>query len=178
MAQLVLTWNRKINLISYADERFLWERHISDSLQLAPLIPAQAASAVDIGSGGGFPGLVLAIATNIPFILIESDSRKAAFLLEAARLTFAPVRVLKTRVENAPLQRSPLITARAVAPLHQLLVWAAPHLADGGTLLLLKGKTVEQEVEDASAAWTMQIDRRISQTGDGAILRITGIARA
>ena len=178
LAHLVLAWNRKINLVSRADERFLWERHISDSLQLAPLVPTQAASAIDIGSGAGFPGLVLAIATNIPFVLVESDSRKAAFLLEAARLTCAPARVLNARVENASLQVTPLITARAVAPLSQLLAWAAPRLASEGTLLLLKGKAADQEIEDASAAWTMQIDHRISRTGDGVILRITGIARA
>ena len=178
LVQLVLAWNRKINLISRSGERFVWERHVSDSLQLAPFMPTRAASAIDIGSGAGFPGLVLAIATNIPFVLIESDSRKAAFLLEAARLTCAPARVLNMRVENAPSQLTPLVTARAVAPLRQLLAWATPHLAEGGTLLVLKGKAVEQEIEAASAAWTMQIDRRISHTGDGAILRITGIARA
>ncbi len=141
-------------------------------------MPTGVGYALDIGSGAGFPGLVLAIASNIPFVLVDSDARKAAFLLEAARLTRAPVHVLNTRIENAQLAPVPLITARAVAPLARLLTWATPHLADHGTLLLLKGSSAEQEIEDASQAWTMQIERRISTTGDGVILRITEVARA
>ena len=178
LESLVRLWNPRINLISRTDELVLWQRHIGDSLQLAQLIPPGTTSAIDIGSGAGFPGLVLAIATNIPFILVDSDARKAAFLVEASRLTSAPARVVNARIETARLAPASLVTARALAPLSQILPWAAPNLSEGGTLLLLKGKSVKQEVEEASVAWTMHVDRRISTTGDGVMLRITGIARA
>ena len=178
LERLICLWNSRINLVSRTDEPLLWERHISDSLQLAQLIPLGTTSAIDLGSGAGFPGLVLAIATDIPFILVDSDARKAAFLVEASRLTSAPARVVNSRIETARLTPASLVTARALAPLSQILTWAAPNLVEDGTLLLLKGKSVEQEVEEASVAWTMHVDRRISATGDGVMLRITGIARA
>ena len=177
-ARLVVMWNSRINLVSRSDEASIWSRHVEDSLQLLPLIPDGIFSALDIGTGAGFPGLVLAIATGIPYILVEADARKAAFLVEAARLTATPARVVNARIEHASLPPTPLITARAVAPLSKLLSWATPHLSDGGTLLLLKGVSADQEIADAASAWTMHIDRRISSTGNGAVLRITGIAPA
>ena len=100
---LLLAWNRTINLIARGDEANVWQRHIVDSLQLIPHIPAQANSAIDLGSGGGLPGLVLAIATGLPFTLIESDQRKCAFLREATRATAAQVTVLCERIERAEL---------------------------------------------------------------------------
>src|SRR5579883_2867501 len=92
-AALLLRWNRTVNLIGQADEAFLWQRHIGDSLQLVPLMLPFPERAIDLGSGAGFPGLVLSLVTAVPFDLIEADHRKAAFLREAARLTGAPARV-------------------------------------------------------------------------------------
>src|SRR5215469_15305680 len=112
-AELLLQWNRRLNLISHHDESVLWERHIEDSLQLAKLMAPLPDRAIDIGSGAGFPGLILAIATGVPFDLIEADQRKAAFLSEAARRLNVPVRVHAARAEAVHLRPAPLVTARA-----------------------------------------------------------------
>ena len=177
--ELLLAWNDKINLVSSRDVAFVWPRHIEDSLQLTPLIKAGTHSAIDLGAGAGFPGLVLAIATNIPFTLIEADTRKSAFLREAARLTHAPVTVLAARIETLQLPQADLITARALAPLPRLLDLATPHLAPGGTMLFLKGASAETEVAGANSLWTMTVERHISRTSqDGVVLRITGVQRA
>jgi 16S rRNA (guanine527-N7)-methyltransferase len=175
-AALLLRWNARINLVSRADAPHLWSRHIHDSLQLAALVPEGIDRAIDLGSGAGFPGLVLAIATGISFELIESDARKAAFLREAARLTEAPATVHVTGIEAASVAPAKLITARALAPLPDLLRLAVPLLAESGVCLFPKGESVEQEIADASIAWTMRIERHISRTDrSGVILRISEV---
>jgi 16S rRNA (guanine527-N7)-methyltransferase len=177
-SDLLLRWNARINLISQSDVPLLWERHVEDSLQLASLIPTGTQRAIDLGSGAGFPGLILCIATCIPFDLIESDQRKAAFLREAARLTQAPARIHACRIEAATIEPAPLVTARALAPLPKLLALAAPILAEDGTCIFPKSEKADQEIADASAAWTMQIERHISRTDrSGVILRISGVKR-
>jgi 16S rRNA (guanine527-N7)-methyltransferase len=173
---LLLRWQRTIHLISQHDVEQVWTRHIADSLQLVPLIPPQADRGIDLGSGAGLPGLVLAIATGIPFDLVEADHRKAAFLREAARLTAAPASVHASRIEAAAIPRAPLITARALAPLDTLLGWAAPLLAPGGSCLFPKGRGVEDELTAAAARWHMHILRTPSRTDPSAtILRISEI---
>ena len=175
-ADLLLTWNARLNLVSRADAAAIWRRHIEDSLQLAPLIPAGVERAIDLGSGAGFPGLVLAIATGIPFALIEADRRKAAFLLEAARRTAAPVAVLAERMETCPGVSAAFVTARAVAPLPRLLPLAAPFLAPGGCLVLPKGGKADAELTAASTGWNMCVQRFASTTApDAVILRITNL---
>ncbi len=157
-ADLAARWSEKINLVSKNDVPHIWERHIEDSLALVPLIPPGITSATDLGSGAGFPGMVLAIATGIAFTLIESDTRKAAFLMEAARLTGTPVKVLNTRIELAKTTPAPLVTARALAPLDKLLGLAFPHLAPGGICLFPKGKTWRAELTAAEALWQMEAE--------------------
>lgn len=175
---LLLRWNRTINLIARADEPDLWQRHIADSLQLIPLIPHETARAIDLGTGGGFPGLVLAIATRIPFDLIESDQRKAAFLREAIRATGATATVYPRRAEAITLPPAPLITSRALAPLPRLLDLAEPLLMANGICLFLKGGNVDSELTAAAAEWHMHVSRVPSQTApDACILRIGDIAR-
>ncbi len=176
-AELLLRWNRTVNLIARRDEANLWDRHIADSLQLAALLPGPApARAIDLGSGGGFPGLVLAIATGIAFDLVESDQRKAAFLREAARIAGAPATVHATRIEAARIPPAPLITARALAPLPDLLALAAPLLAENGVCLFLKGANADTELTAAAARWHMRTERFPSRTAPGAsILRISEI---
>jgi 16S rRNA (guanine527-N7)-methyltransferase len=177
-ATLLLRWNRAVNLISRRDEADLWPRHIADSLQLIPLIPPDIRRGIDLGSGAGFPGLVLSIATGIPFDLIEADLRKAAFLREATRITGAPVTVYPVRAEVAVVPPAPLVTARALAPLPDLLNLAARFLAVGGTCIFLKGANAASELTAAAAEWHMQIERVPSQTApDACILRISDIAR-
>ena len=177
-AALLLKWNRTLNLVARHDEKSIWQRHIADSLQLARWMAPRPERAIDLGSGAGFPGLVLAIATQVPFDLVEADQRKAAFLREAARATGAPVHVHAIRIETASLPLAPLVTARAVAPLAKLLALAAPLLAPRGECLFLKGAGVESELTRASAEWHMQLQRIPSRTAPGAsILRITELAR-
>ena len=139
-ANLLLRWNTRINLISRADAQQLRGRHIADSLQLADLMPEGIARAIDLGSGAGFPGLILAIATGVHFDLVESDQRKAAFLREAIRLTAAPAQVHACRIEALALAPAPLVTARALAPLAPLLGLATPLLASGRRLLVSEGR--------------------------------------
>jgi 16S rRNA (guanine527-N7)-methyltransferase len=174
--ELVEKWSRKINLVSKGDIANIWERHVQDSLELLPHIPPAITRATDLGSGAGFPGIVLAIETGIEFTLIESDTRKAAFLMEAARVTGAPVKVINARIEAAKVAPAMLVTARALAPLDKLLLLAAPHLAEGGVCLFPKGRTAEVELTGASALWHMKVERYSSVTdGEASILKVSQI---
>jgi 16S rRNA (guanine527-N7)-methyltransferase len=175
---LLLRWNHRINLISRADEKFIRQRHIDDAAQLAALIAPGTERGIDLGSGAGFPGLILATMTGIPFDLIEADQRKAAFLIEAGRILAAPVHVHAVRIETAPLAPASLITARALAPLPRLLTLAAPLLTPGGTCLFPKGAGIESELTLAASQWHMRVDRIPSRTSPRAvILRITELQR-
>ncbi len=177
-AALLQRWNRGINLIAGSDLNSLWPRHIADSLQLAPLIGAGDRACLDIGSGAGFPGLILAIVSGRHFHLVESDRRKAAFLVEASRVTGAQTTVHADRVEVLRIAKMNLITARAVAPLPKLLELAVPHLTPDGTCLFLKGRTAEQELVDAQKFWHMTSQRLPSRTDpDGCVLKLSEISR-
>ena len=178
-ADLLLAWNRRINLISRADEPYLWMRHIDDSLQLLTLLPADLGRAIDVGAGAGFPGLVISIATGIPFHLIESDQRKAAFLREAVRVTAAPAMVHAVRAEVVDIPAVGVVTARALAPLRQLLAITHRFIAPGGFALFPKGASVEQELTEARAEWNMRVERFPSRTHpNGAILKLSEVERA
>lgn len=169
-------WSRGLNLVSRGDLSSIWERHVLDSVQLAPLIPAAVDRAIDIGSGGGFPGLVLSIVTGLSFDLIEADQRKSAFLREAARITGAPARVHAKRIEAAMLPPAPLVTARALAPVGKLLE-ISRHLATEESFFLFpKGVTANEELTAAEAKWNMQAERYPSRLpGGGVLLRISKV---
>ena len=174
---LLRRWNIRINLVADAPEEEQWHRHILDSLQLVPLLPTSPDPLVDLGSGAGFPGLVLAIATGCETHLIEADRRKAAFLIEASRhLGLTRVTVLPTRIEQASPPPARVITARAFAPLSGLLPHAHRLLIPGGVALFPKGRTVEEELTAAAPDWTMQVERFPSRTDPSAtILRLSEI---
>jgi 16S rRNA (guanine527-N7)-methyltransferase len=175
-ADLLLRWNATLNLIAARDAGVVWDRHIADSLQLVPLMPPGLTRAIDLGTGGGFPGLVLAIATGVPFDLIESDHRKASFLRTAVLETGAPATVHCCRIEDAPVPPAPLVTARALAPLPRLLPRAARFLTEGGACLFLKGAKADEELAAAGRDWTMTVQRQPSQTSpDGVVLLLTGL---
>jgi 16S rRNA (guanine527-N7)-methyltransferase len=177
LVEHLLRWNAHINLIAPGDEAVIWDRHIHDSLQLVPLIPRGADRAIDLGSGAGFPGLVLAIATGIRWELIEADQRKASFLREAARLTGAPVRVHPIRAERARLPRAPLVTARGFARLSAMVQIAAGLLSEDGVCLFPKGASATDELTEARRKWQMSVDQLPSQTaGGGTILIVRRIA--
>lgn len=177
--ELLLRWNTRINLVADRDAEAVRTRHIADSLQLLPLLPAGDGPVGDLGSGGGFPGLVLAIASRRPFHLVESDRRKAAFLTEAAaRLGLTHVQVHATRIDAARLPPLAALTARALAPLADLLPHAARLLAPGGVALFPKGRTAEDELTAALRHWTLQVERFESRTApDATLLRLSEIRR-
>ncbi len=176
-ADLLIHWNTRINLVSAGDIEQIWSRHIADSLQLLPDLAA-GPGFIDLGSGGGFPGLVLAIATGQPVILIESDRRKASFLREAARATATDAIVLAQRIDDVDLPPSQIVTARALAPLPQLLEWASRLLAPDGICLFLKGRRAASELTAAQTEWHMTVSKRQSRTDpDGVILRLSELRR-
>ena len=142
-------------------------------------MPTSTNRAIDLGSGAGFPGLVLASVTGVHFDLVESDQRKAAFLREAARVIGAPVTIHATRIEDLRIEPASLITARALAPLPKLMTLAAPLMSADTICLFLKGKNAEVELTTARSEWHMRTELVPSGTApEGVILRISEIARA
>lgn len=162
---LLLRWNEKINLIGPKEASQLRSRHVEDALQLLPLLPE--GDVVDLGSGAGFPGLVIAIAGERHVTLVEADLRKASFLREAARVTGARATVVGRRIESCGVRDARIVTARALAPLPRLLELAHPLLAEGGVCLFPKGGNVEAELTVAQARWQMTATRHPSQTTVG-----------
>jgi len=177
-AALLTRWNPTINLVSKSDISDLWNRHILDSLQLLALLPADFSHAIDLGSGGGLPAIVLAIASGRPFHLVESDARKSAFLREAARETAAPVTIHCTRIETLSLPPAPVVTARALAPLPRLLGYAAPFLAPNGIFLFPKGRNAAIELTEAAGEWHMEAECFTSAIDPSAtILKLSEVVR-
>ncbi len=190
-AGLLGKWNRAVNLVSRDSLADLWRRHMLDSAQLLPLLPPAPAGrprvVVDLGSGAGFPGLVLGILGAGEVHLIESNGRKVAFLCEVARETGTEAQIHHARIEDLPAFPADAVTARAYAPLPQLLASAAPFLRPagsgqpGGVGLFLKGRGVDRELTDSGETWNMQIEHLASRTDPNArILRLTlqGIGEA
>ncbi|NHN85033.1 16S rRNA (guanine(527)-N(7))-methyltransferase RsmG [Acetobacter musti] len=175
-ADLLTRWTARINLISPGDVPHLWDRHIRDCLQLVPLVE-RGTTITDLGSGGGFPGIILAIATDAEVTLIESDRRKAAFLREASRATGCRTRVVDQRIENVEIPRAPVVTARALAGLPQLLGWTEKLLAPDGYALFLKGQHAPDELTDAARDWHMTVSQIPGRTAGGVILKISDIRR-
>ncbi|HEV2187914.1 MAG TPA: 16S rRNA (guanine(527)-N(7))-methyltransferase RsmG [Stellaceae bacterium] len=166
-AALLLDWSSRINLVGRSTLPDLWRRHFLDSAQLLPLIPRGARSLVDLGSGAGFPGLVLAILGMPGVELIEADRRKASFLREAARITYAEVTLRACRIEAVAPHAADVVTARGCAPLDRLLSLAERFIGPQTTCLFLKGAQAEQELTATSKAWTMMASRHPSRSDPG-----------
>lgn len=180
-ADLLAKWNRSVNLVSARSVEDLWHRHVLDSLQLLPLLPGVEGDLLDLGSGAGFPGIVLAAAApRLAVTLVESDKRKAAFLTEgSARLGLGNVAVRCGRIEDAALPRARVLTARALAPLPVLLRHAHNALQSRGVALFPKGRKAEEELTAASRDWKMRVERFPSRTDPTAtIFRISEIRPA
>ena len=176
-ADLLVKWQKSINLVGGDTLNDLWRRHFWDAAQLVPLVPPDTRVIMDFGSGAGFPGLVLAIMLDVEVNLVESSGKKVAFLREAARVSGARVKLHQGRIEKLSLPKSDLITARALAPLAQLLEFAAPHLSPQGTCLFLKGARAEEELTDALKKQSMMVERIQSATDPkGVILSIREIS--
>ena len=180
---LLRKWQSAINLVAPSTLADLRRRHFEDSLQLVPLIPAGARVLVDLGSGAGFPGLVLALATGLDTHLVESDQRKAEFLRVVSRETSAPVTVHAKRIEQVAPFVADVVTARALAPLPVLLGHAARFAGPHTVAIFPKGRTAESELAAAdltspAASPKMTVDLHPSRTDPEAVLiRIEGFAR-
>ena len=182
-ADLLRKWNPRINLVAKSTLDDLWTRHIVDSAQIFELAAHPVGHWVDIGTGGGFPGLVIAIMaieaeTPAKITLIESDARKCAFLRTVLRETGASARVLTQRIEKAPPQSADVLSARALADLSTLLGFAKLHLAPMGTALFHKGASWKKELSDAQQKWKFDHHIATSTTEEGpVVLSIAGVAR-
>lgn len=180
---LLTRWTARINLVSQSSLDDGWRRHIEDSAQLLGHAPEGWAHWADLGSGGGLPGVVVAIlSAELPgprtVTLVESDARKAAFLRTALRETGTTANVLHARAEDVPPLAANVVSARALAPLDRLLGLAAPHLAPGGTALFPKGRNAAAEVDAALEHWAFACDKVASDTDrDAVILKIGDLHR-
>lgn len=166
---LVQKWNPVINVIGRSTEAQIWDRHLLDSVQLFRFANADQALWLDIGSGGGFPGIVIAILARefLPALrvaLVESDKRKAVFLSEAARLLGVKVAVNTARVEELSPMNADVVSARALAPLTDLCALAERHLRQDGICVFPKGATADLELEEAQKSWIFGVDRVRSNT--------------
>ena len=181
-ADLLTRWNPRINLVSKSTLDDLWNRHIRDSLQLLHLPGRKIHQWADLGSGGGFPGLVIALATEPgrpeTVTLVESDQRKATFLRTVLRETGTTAQVIAKRIEDTPPLGADILSARALADLTRLLAFAERHLSQGGTCLFPKGRTWKSELQSAQQAWHFSCEAIASQTESQAVvLKIEGLSR-
>ena len=182
-AALLQKWNRTVNLVSPASLPDLRDRHFKDSAQIWDLCHPAEGHWLDIGSGGGFPGLIVAIlaagaGSALQTTLVESDHRKAAFLRTVALETGLSVDIKIARVEDLSPQSADFLSARALAPLSQLLEWTNQHRKPDGVALFPKGRTVHKEVEAAQATWKFNHVAHQSRTDPQAgILEIGALNR-
>ncbi len=180
---LVEKWTPAINLVSKSAVRNLWERHIIDSAQLFVFCSPSAKRWIDIGSGGGFPGLVIAILAkealpNLKVTLVESDQRKATFLRQAAQSLELSVAVLSNRIESVAPLEADVISARALAPLGELLHLVDGHLCHDGVALFPKGARHADELDEARKDWRFDVTAHPSISDPAAaILEIRNINR-
>jgi 16S rRNA (guanine527-N7)-methyltransferase len=180
----VRRWTPVVNLVSRVSLDDLWSRHVEDSAQIFRACPPGTRRWLDLGSGGGFPGLVVAILArelqpDLRVTLVESDQRKAVFLRQTAQKLDLDVTVLAKRIETLPPQGADIVSARALASLADLLDLAAPHLKPDGIALFLKGARHADEIAEARATWTFDLDSRPSLSDpDAALLILRKVHRA
>ena len=183
LESIVLKWNPKINLIAKSTIDSIWVRHICDSAQLFQYAPPNVSSWLDIGSGGGFPGIVMAAMSvgfgqKTEFTFVESDQRKAAFLRAAVRELDLKVTILAERIEEISPQKAEVITARALKSVVELLPMLERHLAPDGIAILPKGRTFADEIFVARQDWQFNMSEQISITDvDACILIVKDITR-
>lgn len=179
---LLRKWQRSINLVSASTLDELWRRHMLDSAQLAGLAPEHARRWADLGSGGGFPGLVVAILLRdrpgFEMHLVESDQRKCVFMREVIRVTGAPAEVHNIRIEAFAQGAGvfDVISARALAPLDRLFGWAAPLFGPDSLGLFLKGQGLKDELTEARKNWIFEAEHSPSQSDPGgSVLKVRGL---
>ncbi|HEX3484872.1 MAG TPA: 16S rRNA (guanine(527)-N(7))-methyltransferase RsmG [Micropepsaceae bacterium] len=181
-AEMLTDWNSRQNLVSRASMADLWCRHFWDSAQLAALVPESAGSVVDLGSGAGFPGLVLAELlrerSGFRVVLYEATAKKCRFLEAVATRLNLPAEVRQGRIEDAEPEIFDVITARACAPLVKLFAYAQRFWGKDSKALLLKGQNVEVELTESNKSWRMEMIRHQSRSdSSGVILEIRELHR-
>jgi 16S rRNA (guanine527-N7)-methyltransferase len=181
-AALLEKWNPSINLVSKSTLPELWTRHFLDSAQILELAPEEAKSWVDLGTGGGFPGMIVAILAagsrpGLRVTCVESDLRKATFLRTVAREAGIAAEVIARRIEEVPPLGADVVSARALAPLADLLAHAHRHLKPGGVALFPKGASHAEEVARALETWSFRLDTYPSKTDPEAIVLKLGDIR-
>lgn len=181
-SEILCQWNEKMNLVSRNSVQDIWQRHILDSLQLVKYLPANFKTLVDIGSGAGFPAIVLAIALaekkpEVRLNLVESITKKTLYLNDVAqKLGLKNVRIINSRVENTVFKDVDIVTARAVAALDVLLSYQ--HKIGGKKGLYLKGKSYKDEIENARKIWDFRCQEIPNKySGDGVVLLISELRR-
>ena len=175
---LLSDWNNHHNLVSAASLKDVWRRHIWDSAQLMPQIPDEARNLADLGSGAGFPGLVLAalLRDRVSVTLFEATAKKCTFLEAAAARMQISVQIRNQRMEDAPPQVFDVVTARACAPLPKLLRYAQKFLGPNSVCLLLKGQNIAVELTEAHKCWSMETKLIPSKTASsGVILEVRNL---
>jgi len=176
--ELLGKWNKKINLVAASTLADVWRRHILDSVQLLALLPPGTETLVDLGSGAGLPGLILAL-MGVPEVhLVESDTRKVAFLREAARITGTKLNIHAARIEAVDAIAADIVTARALAPLPGLLEYSSRFLKPGGSCYFLKGQRWTEEVAEARRHWQFVFSEFPSLSeASSAVLKLESIVR-
>ncbi len=174
---LLLKWQSKVNLISPDTISSTWNRHFLDAIQIFPMIDP-AKKIIDMGTGGGFPGMVIAIAGASNVHLIESDTKKILFLREVARITNTSVTIHHARMEDAVTDSADIIVSRACSPLASLLSLASHYVSHETICLFHKGKNYSKELEDALLHWNFSHETITSVTDtQSAILKLTAIQK-
>lgn len=177
--QLLKKWNKAINLVAPSTIPHFWIRHVLDSAQIVSIIPDNAKTWADIGSGAGFPGLVVScLRPDIHVTCLESDKRKSVFLQTIIRDLGLNASVIAERIENVPPLGVDIISARALAPINALLGYADRHLTKTGHAILLKGSGYKQEIKAARQNWAFDIKAHPSKTDpEAAVLFLGDIKR-
>ena len=176
-AEILAKWQAKINLISGSTIDNVWSRHFLDSAQLYDLVPRGAKTILDIGSGAGFPGMVLAVMGVKNVTLVEADSRKCLFLSEVLRQTGTHANIVNCRIEEFDGGCYDIITARALAPMDKLLTYINPHFGPSTKGIFLKGEQVDRELTKAKKQWKLEYRAVPSITNDrGSIIMLEKIS--
>ncbi|MBL4741094.1 MAG: 16S rRNA (guanine(527)-N(7))-methyltransferase RsmG [Sneathiella sp.] len=177
-AALLEKWQKAINLVSKSTIPSLWNRHMLDSFQILKHADAKSGTWIDLGSGAGFPALVVAIASEFHVHVVESDMKKCLFMREVSRETSTPITVHNSRIEAVEPFSADIISARALAPLDKLLGYATPFANEKTKFLFLKGQDVDGELTNAAKCWNMVTTKHQSlSSNEGCILKLMDVSR-
>lgn len=177
-AAMLQKWQKAINLVSKTTLPDLWNRHMLDSFQVLEPINATSGIWIDLGSGAGFPALVVAMISDFNVHVVESDQRKCLFMKEVSRETSTPIIVHNSRIEAVEPIRADVISARALAPLEKLLDYAEPFSTEKTEFLFLKGQDVDAELTQAAKCWNIEpIKYKSLSSNEGCILKLVGVSR-